>query len=178
MAETTPEEQRTLESAETFIWRSLERELEQQGTPEAVLHLKHLIQARPEKIEAKGPYKRVTFGMFQRISEYTAQYSPLTGEQRSWFFTAFSERCGKGLSKEQALEVARKAANPPEDAVLETADYEAQAGEAVFVARWGHYVEGLRVERDFIQVLVNGELGRAFSVERIWHEVNEEPSWR
>jgi hypothetical protein len=34
------------------------------------------------------------------------------------------------------------------------------------------------VERDFIQVLVNGDLGRAFSVERLWHEVSEEPSWR
>jgi hypothetical protein len=178
MAETTPEEQRTIERAESFLWRVLERDLERQGTPEAVLHLKHELQARVEKIESQGPYKRVTLGMFQRISEYAAQYSPLTGERRSWFFTAFSERCGKGLSKEQALEVARKAAIPPEDAVLETADYEIQAGEPVFVARWAHYVKGLRVERDFIQVLVNGDLGRAFSVERHWHSVDEEPSWR
>jgi hypothetical protein len=178
MAEIPPEEQQAVERAEDFLWRVLERDLERQGTPEAVLYLKHELMARPEKLEALGPYKRVSFGMHQRISEYTARYNPLTGARRAWFFTAFSERSGKGLSKEQALEVARKAANPPEDAVLEVAEYEVQAEEPVFVARWAHYVEGLRVERDFIQVLVNGDLGRAFSVERHWHEINEEPSWR
>jgi hypothetical protein len=116
--------------------------------------------------------------MYQRVSEYSARYSPVTGEQRSWLFAAFAERCGRGLSKAQALEVAKKAAAPPEDAVLEVADYETQAGEEVFVARWAHFVDGIRVERDYIQVLVNGELGRVFAVHRHWHTVDEKPSWR
>lgn len=176
--EIPPEDRGSIERAEEAVFRVIERDLERQGTPEAVMMLKHFVQARPEAVERKGPYKHVRFGMYQRISEYVARYSPVTGEQRSWLFAAFSERCGKGLSKAQALELATKAANPPEDAVLETADYESQAGEEIFVARWAHVVDGIRVERDYIQVLVNGELGRVFAVHRHWHTVDEEPSWR
>jgi hypothetical protein len=176
--ELPPDDAAPLEPARAAVFRVLERDLERQGTPEAIQYLQFLIQARPEAVERKGAYKRVTFGMYQRISEYSTKYSPVTGEQRSWLFAAFAERCGRGLSKAQALEVATKAANPPEDAVLEVADYEEQAGEEVFVARWGHVVNGIRVERDYIQVLVNGALGRAFAVHRHWHTVDEKPSWR
>jgi hypothetical protein len=169
---------RDIERARAEIFRVLERDLQRAEAPEASQYLQYLIQARVEGVEKKGPYKRVTFGMYQRVSEYSTKYSPVTGDQRSWLFAAFSERCGRGLSKAQALEIARKAANPPEDAVLEVADYEEQAGEEVFVARWAHVVDGIRVERDYIQVLVNGGLGRAFAVHRRWHTVHEEPSWR
>ncbi|MBN1208023.1 MAG: hypothetical protein JXB05_24375 [Myxococcaceae bacterium] len=176
--ETPPEDPEAIERARAAVFRVLERDLERQETPEAIQYLQYFIQARPEGVEQQGPYKRVTFGMHQRISEYSTRYSPVTGEQRSWLFAAFSERCGRGLTKAQALEVAKKAAQPPEDAVLEVADYEEQAGEEVFVARWGHFVNGIRVERDYIQVLVNGAMGRAFAVHRNWHTVDEEPSWR
>jgi hypothetical protein len=176
--EIPPEDRNAITRAEEAVFRVIERDLERQGTPEAVLMLKHFVQARAEKVERKGPYKRVSFGMYQRISEYVARYSPVTGEQRSWLFAAFAERCGVGLSKAQALELATKAANPPKDAVLEVADYETQAGEEVFVARWAHVVDGIRVERDYIQVLVNGALGRVFAVHRQWHTVDEKPSWR
>ncbi|WP_224363349.1 hypothetical protein [Hyalangium versicolor] len=176
--ETSPEDAEAIERARATVFRVLERDLERQGTPEAVQYLQYLIQARPEAVERKGTYKRVTFGMHQRISEYSTKYSPVTGAQNSWLFPAFAERCGRGLTKAQALEVAQKVAQPPEDAVLEVADYEEQAGEAVFVARWGHVVNGVRVERDYIQVLVNGALGRAFALHRKWHTVDEEPSWR
>jgi len=182
MADETPvdprEEGPSIERARDAVFRIIERDLERQETPEAILTLRHFIQARPEKLERRGPYKRVSFGMYQRISEYATRYSPVTGEQRSWLFTAFAERCRKRLSKAQALELATKAANPPKDAVLEAADYEEQAGDMVFVARWAHAVGGVRVERDYIQVLVNGELGRVFAVHRNWHTVDEKPSWR
>jgi hypothetical protein len=176
--EIDPKDAPLIEPARAAVFRVLERDLERQGTPEAIQYLQYLIQARPEAVERKGPYKRVTFGMYQRVSEYSAKYSPVTGEQRSWLFPAFAERCARGLTKAQALEVAKKAANPPEDAVLDVADYEEQAGEEVFVARWGHVVNGIRVERDYIQVLVNGALGRAFAVHRHWHTVDENPTWR
>jgi hypothetical protein len=176
--ETAPEDRNSIARAEEAVFRVIERDLERQGTPEAVLMLKHFVQARPDKVERKGPYKQVAFGMYQRLSEYTARYSPVSGEQRSFFFAAFAERCARGLSKEQALQVATEAANPPEDAVLEVADYETQAGEDVFVARWAHVVDGIRIERDYIQVLVNGELGRVFSVHYNWHTVDGNPSWR
>jgi hypothetical protein len=176
MTDSTPP--RDIERARAEVFRVLERDLQRQETPEASQYLQYLIQARVEGVAQKGPYKRVTFGMYQRTSEYSAKYSPVTGDQRSWLFAAFSERCGRGLSKAQALEIARKAANPPADAVLEVADYEEQAGEEVFVARWAHVINGIRVERDYIQVLVNGGLGRAFAVHRRWHTVDEEPSWR
>jgi hypothetical protein len=173
-----PPDDASIERAREAVFRVIERDLERQETPEAVLTLKHFIQARAEKVEQKGAYRRVSFGMYQRISEYVARYSPITGEQRSWLFSAFAERSGKGLSKAQALELATKAANPPKDAVLEVADYEEQAGDEVFIARWAHVVDGIRVERDYIQVLVNGELGRVFAVHRHWHTVDEKPSWR
>ncbi|WP_342377425.1 hypothetical protein NVS55_38975 [Myxococcus stipitatus] len=176
--ETSPEERRTLERAEDQVFRVIERDLERQQTPDAVLYLKYLLMARPEGVERKAGYKRVRFGMYQRTSEYVARYSPITGEQCSWVFSAFAERCGAGLGKAEALELATQAAAPPEDAVLEVADYEVQGGERVFVARWGHVVDGVRVERDYIQVLVNGELGRVFAVHRRWHPVDAEFSWR
>lgn len=176
--EIDPQDAEPIEPARAAVFRVLERDLERQGTPEAVQYLQYLIHARPEAVERQGPYKRVKFGMYQRVSEYSTKYSPVTGEQRSWLFAAFTERCGRGLTKAQALEVAKKAADLPEDAVLEVADYEEQAGEEVFVARWGHVVNGIKVERDYIQVLVNGALGRAFAVHRRWHTVDEKPSWR
>ncbi len=164
--------------AEELIFARMKQALEDQGTPESALYLRHLVSARLESDVREGPYRRVRFKMCQRTSDYTVQLNALTGEQRGWYFAALRQDPGRELDPAQALEIATRVAAPPEGAELEHAGYEEQADEPVFVARWRHVVNGIPVERDYIHVLVNGSTGKPFLLQRSWHEVDEEPSWR
>ena len=53
-----------------------------------------------------------------------------------------------------------------------------QAGQPVFLARWHHRHEGIPVERDFIQVMINGRTRKAFALHRLWHEIDEAAATR
>ncbi len=167
-----------LEAAEEFVFQSLKGQLERAGEPEAVLYLRHLISTQIESVQQEGTRRRVRLKLYQRTSDFSVQLNAVTGELRGWYFAALREHPGRDLDPAEALAVATKAAAPPADAELEHSGYEEQAEEPVFVARWRHVVDGIPVERDFIHVLVNGATGRAFMMQRHWHEPNEEPSWR
>jgi hypothetical protein len=167
-----------VEAARGFAFRSIERGLERQGTPEAVLHLRHLVRAWPESAKPEGGLRRVRLQMQHRVSDYTVQLDAVTGEQTGWYFSALSADPGDAVPAEEALGAAIRAAAPPEGAVLEHSGYEEQGEEPVFVARWAHLEGGVPVERDYIQVLVNGATGRPFAMSRRWHAIDPAPSWR
>jgi hypothetical protein len=149
-----------------------------QGNAEAALYLKYLLCAKVKRVAEEGPYKRVFFDMYQRLSDYSARYNANTGEQMSWFFSVLMEGLARDLDEKACLRMAKKVANPPPDAVLETCQYEEQGDEPVFVARWGHRHKGVPVERDYIQVLVNGKTGHPFSLHRKWHSVDTKQTVR
>jgi hypothetical protein len=67
--------------------------------------------------------------------------------------------------------LAQAVAQPPPEAVLQEAHYEQQADQTFFLARWLHYEKDILVEKDYIQVLINGNTKKAFSCHRSWHRV-------
>ncbi len=113
--------------AEDFAFGRIQDALEEQGTPEAALYLRHLITARVASDVREGPYRRVRFKMCQRTSDYTVQLNAVTGEQRGWYFAALREGPDRLLEPAQALEIATRVAAPPEGAELEHSGYEEQA---------------------------------------------------
>jgi hypothetical protein len=164
--------------AEEHVFKSLQRELEGSGKPEAVLHLRHVLRTQLESVKAEGRLRRVRLKMLQRVSDYTVQLNAVTAEQTGWYFAALSLNPSSDLPAPEALSVATKTAQPDETAVLEHFGYEEQAEQPIFVARWAHQEKGIPVERDFIHVLVNGATGRAFAWRRRWHALDLKPSWR
>jgi hypothetical protein len=66
------------------------------------------------------------------------------------------------------VEIATKVAAPPPDAVLYVAEYDTSSGRPYFRVRWRHVHQGLPVEDDFIEVLVNAKHKKAFSHQRVW----------
>ncbi len=177
-ASTDPAMEAAAKAAEEHVFRSLGRDLERAGTPEAVLHLRHLLRTRLESVKPEGRLRRVRLQMLHRISDYTVQLNAVTGEQTGWYFAALAEDPTSDLPVEEAVAVATKAAQAPENAVLEHSGYEEQGEQPVFVARWAHHENGVPVERDFIHVLVNGATGRPFAWRRRWHALDPKPSWR
>lgn len=164
--------------AEQFLWNVLKRELEVRGHADAVLYLRHTIKALPVAAQPEGEYTRVRFGMYHRFSEYSAAYNANTGEQMSWFFEALTAGLARTKRDAECLNAATYFANPPNDAKLVVSRYETQSSEPVFIARWEHEHNGIPVERDYIQVLVNGGSGYPFSLQRRWHDVDEAPGER
>jgi hypothetical protein len=173
-----PIAQAVAQAAEEHVFRSLARDLERAGTPEAVLHLRHLLRVRRLAVEPEGKLRRVKLQMQQRTSDYSVQLNAVTGEQTGWYFSGLSADPGDAFPAEEALAAAAKAANAPEGAVLKHSGYEEQGEQPVFVARWEHRQDGIPVERDYIQVLVNGAHGRPFAWSRRWHAVDPKPGWR
>ena len=165
-------------AAEPVVWSVYRRELEARGNAEETLYLQHLLKAIPKEVQAKGDYKHVPFDIYQRLSDYSARYNVQTGEQMSWIFHALMEEPGRRMEPQAGIAAAEAAAQPPEDAVQELAEYQEQGGNPVFVVRWTHHVSGVPVERDFIQALVNGRTEKVFAVHRKWHEIDEKPKVR
>lgn len=161
-----------LAPAEEFLHDVLTRALEARGQADAIQYLRHVVKAVPVAIAAEGRYRRVRFVMFQRFSEYSARYNANTGAAVGWFFDALMTGLSNAKRDAECLKAAEYYATPPKDAKLTVAQYETQSSEPVFVARWEHEHNGIPVERDYIQVLVNGGTGLPFSLQRRWHDVD------
>lgn len=162
-------------TAEAALWATLAGRIEAQGAPEAVLQLRHLVRARLEEEEepARGP-RRIRFSLHQRASEYTVRYNARTGDTMAWFFDGLMERCTAGHDRDACLAAAQSVAQPPPAAEIETAEFEEEGDTAVFVARWRHVVDGVLVDGDYIQVLVNPRTAKPFGMHRRWHDVIQE----
>lgn len=179
-----PDDDRTVEeTAEEAVWATFGRRLEQQGDDEGVFYLRHLVKAELESSIERGPYRTLRFDLSQRMSDYASSYNAITGERLSWLFDALREapeadEAADPPDAAACLAVAREVASPPDGAELVVSDFEDQGGETAFVARWAHVHEGVPVEGDYIQVLVNPGTERAFAHHRKWHEIDPDPSER
>jgi hypothetical protein len=166
------------QTAEAALWAILTRRLESEGAHDALEYLRDEAMARVEEESFDGALVRVRLSLHQRLSDYSASYNARSSEQMSWFFAALMEGAQPGHRADECLETARTTANPPPDAELQIAEIELQADSAVFVARWRHLVDGIEVERDYIQVLVNPRTNKVFAFHRKWHELTEEATER
>jgi hypothetical protein len=166
------------DTAAEALWALLARRLEIAGAPEVVEHLRDLAQVRVESEEDEGSLVRVRLSLHKRISDYTARYNARTAEQMSWFFDALMEGSQPGQTVAACLDAATAVARPPAGADLELSEMEEQGDATVFVARWRHVRDGIEVEGDYIQVLVNPRTGKAFGFHTKWHDVREEATER
>jgi len=165
-------------AAEAVVWDALKADLWNRGQADRVLTLQHERRAELDSVADEGPYRRVRFALFRRRCDYAAQCNATTGEELSWLFGSLLRGSSDEMDKEQGLALAQEAAQPPPEAVLEQADYQVQGGQPVFVVRWAHHHDGIPVERDYIQALVNGATRRVVAVHRKWHDVDPAPSAR
>ena len=168
-------------AVETFVRRVRTLNLLHQGVPPARVNLQRDLLVRPKGApspEPDGRHRRQCFNTFAKESSYYARYNAHTGEAISWQFSALMAGSDSSMDPQAATAVATQAAQPPPDAVLERAEYETQGGVATFVVTWKHVHAGLPVERDRIEVRVNGRTGKVFSVYRFWHQVDERPTLR
>jgi hypothetical protein len=164
--------------ATPLIWKILKGDMEAQGHAKEAPMLPQVIKPVPVALKPEGKVKRVQYTMHQRLSDYSASYYSVSGEQRSWYFAALKSKPGDAMAKDEGIAIATKAARPPVDAQLETAEYDNVAGDPVFLVRWKHVINGTPVEKDYIQVLVNGATRKAFSLHRRWHNVDPQPKAR
>jgi hypothetical protein len=114
---------------------------------------------RVSDVEVRSTEKR----MVVRIEEDT-------GETVGWRYpdvTIGSQRVN--ITQEEAKRKAEKEVDVPEDAVFESTRL-LRRGSAgyTYSVRWGHAVDGIPVEGDFLVVKINPETGEVTSVTKNW----------
>jgi hypothetical protein len=87
-------------------------------------------------------------------------------------FAALADNPGNTMPAGEGIKAAADLLRPPEDAVLEMAEYDECAGAPFFVAVWRHAVGGVPVEKDILLAMVNGRSRRVFNWQRVWHTVD------
>lgn len=162
----TPE----FDAAERWYFALLQREVAASGSPDAAVHLRHFLRARPAgNARAGGP---MLLDLQQRITECDLRLNRNTGELMSWYLDFLAVHGDQSMPAEEALKLAEQVAKPPSGARLESSGYETMADRCFYRARWSHVDQGLQVEGDYIEVLVNGKFKKVFSLSRIWRVPN------
>jgi len=163
-----------------FIVRALERKLIAAGQGDKVGALAELVRIDPmvDTPPGDGPLRLWRMTVSFRVGEVGVALNGRDGEVMSWELPAAREGTTRDLPDQEALALATTAAELPDGAVLTFAGYEEVAGAPFFVAHWEHRHQGVVVERDFIQVLVNGKTGAICGVSRRWHTPDETPGRR
>ena len=159
------------DAAVRWYFDLLKAELDERGSGSAAAFLESILRVRePKESPASGD---VALTIQQRLSDYEVRLNSETGELISWFLDVLATGGDTSMPPEEALELARRAGSvPDEGSELEASGYETMADRTFFRARWKHLYEGLEVEGDYVEVLINGAARRAFSVSRVWREPN------
>jgi len=168
MAEPTDHTAPAADPASAWYLDLLEREGAAAGRPVQAAQLgEHL------KLQARGPVAAgvpTTYAVYSRLSDCSLRLNALNGETISWYLDVLASGGTEAMPPDAALALATQVAQPPADAVPDGAGYETMAGRCFFRARWRHVVNGVPVEGDYIEVLVNGKHQKAFSLSRVWRD--------
>lgn len=156
---------------ENYIWEYFRQQLERAGQGEAAMHLQYFLKAQVRETVREGKFIKHRFDLYHRVSDYSVELNARDGSLMGWYFSLLAEKSTDALPVEEALEAAETAALPPSTAHLTTAQYEEMGGKQVFIAHWNHEENGVPVERDYIQVMVNGKTGHPFAFSRKWHQI-------
>jgi hypothetical protein len=157
----------------------LRAELHQKGDPDADQHLDELIRIVPSP-ENKPEAGAVVLRLQYRVTDYEVRINAETGESISWFADFLALGGSASMGAEQALRMARTFIDLPSGAELDTAEFETAGNSTFFRARWLHRHNDLPVEGDYLEVLLNVDAGRPFSISRFWRTPNltRTPAWR
>lgn len=151
-----------------FFFELLTRELNAKGENKAAAGLSDILKLRVDKEDQSKDGTSIELTLSQKLTQYSLRQNATSAEIVSWYLDFLSTHGDDSMPKEEALALAETTANLPDDAVLESADYEEAAGRCFFRVRWSHRVDDLPVEGDFIEVLINGAARRVFSLTRMW----------
>ncbi|MDD2735384.1 MAG: hypothetical protein PHF56_15710 [Desulfuromonadaceae bacterium] len=160
------------ETASQWYLDLLCAEMIDRGQLEATRYLHELLRVQPVPGQTVKPFNSFKMNVQQRITEYEVRLNGQTGESISWFADFLSVGGNEALQPEVALKLATDFANPPDDAELESSEYETMADRTFFRARWRHCYDGLEVDGDYIEVLLNCAARMPFSVSRVWRQPN------
>jgi len=157
-----------LDVANAFYFGMLENEIRAAGQPEAVPLLRSHARLRllAERVVAgeREPHIALTLAVAHRLTDLDIRVDGESGELVSWYLGFLAPHGDESMTAEEAIGVATRTANPPPDTKLEHAAYETMGGRTIFRARWSHEYEGMTVEDDFIEVLVNGKARLPFAM--------------
>ncbi|HYE75489.1 MAG TPA: hypothetical protein VEF04_19260 [Blastocatellia bacterium] len=157
---------------ENFIWDYFRQQLERAGKGDAAIHLQHFLKARLRERVQEGELFIHKFDLYHRVSDFSVELNAQDGSLMGWYFSKFADNSTGDLPEDDVLEAATQAAEPPPNAQLTTSEYEEMGDQKVFIARWSHVENGIPVERDYIQVMVNGKTGKPFMLSRKWHQLS------
>lgn len=147
----------------------LGRELAGRGQAEAALYLDHYLRPVPrQETTVPGGPTQLKAEVTQRLTEYSIRLNARTGEVISWYVDFLAQDGDTAADPKELLEIARAVAKPSSDARLAVAEYDTSSGRALFRVRWQHIHNGLPVEGDYLEALVNGKHKRVFSLARVW----------
>lgn len=168
-----PPEPAPLPAARAALWKAVEQDCEQGGGKATAEELREQIRATPAGIAPGGEgFRKVTFELRLKFSDYSARYNAHNGEQIAMSFPALAEKPGNAMTIDEGVKAAQELLAPPPGANLEMAQYDEADGAPFFVVVWRHVEGGVPVERDQILAMVNGRSKRVFTWQRVWHRVN------
>jgi hypothetical protein len=164
-------------AAETFVLQRIAARMRRRGesVPEDLRELAHIRSSPPR--DAAG-FAWIKIDVLLHRSDYNVEVNVTSEDVLSWSCDALREPADAELSAGDCLRAAVEAAQPPGDARLVEAKYDALCGTPFFSAVWEHVIDDLKVDGDFIQAYVNGKSGICYAVSRKWHQPNESPSLR
>lgn len=164
--------------AEEFIWAYFEKRLASEGQSESARYLRHFLNLKLQDTQTESEWTTFRFDLQHRVSDCLVKLNANDGSVMGWYFELLAQGSEAVLAPEEAIAIAESVVRPPKNAVLDTAGYEAIGGQQVFLAHWRHEAKGVPVERDFIQVMVNGKTGKVFAFFKRWHKIDYEYSER
>lgn len=114
---------------------------------------------------------RLGMTLLARVGDYQRRINAQTGETIAWYFDAFAQVAGPDILAEEALkQTGAGAVDVPGDAELDTAELEEDGPRPVYRMRWIHRLNGVLIEEDYIEVLINATNGRVFAFNKSWRE--------
>lgn len=146
-------------------------ELVERGSAEATEFVDYFLRLAP--LPNSDIFTILGFQLQQRTTDYELRLNAHTGELLTWYVDELSKNGNTEMPASEALELARWAGDVPlNESQLEANQYETMADRTFYRARWRHVRQGLRIEGDYIEVLINGRSRKPFFVGRVWRLPN------
>jgi len=155
-------------AADTFYFAHLRRMTEQLGQPQAAGALRDMLSLEVMQREPVGRNTMLRMKVCQKLTAYRRRLNATTGETISWYVEFLASGGNTSMPPEEAQALAQKIGEPPPGAVPAGAEYETVGDRTIFRARWEHEHEGVPVEKDYVEVLINGMARRAFAYAKVW----------
>ncbi len=163
----------------------IRKELMLRGEPEAAAGVERMLRATlnqeqqqqvpsgaaqpaPDGGEVVRSNADETFTLSSSLGDIVVRLNSATGELISWIIERLSEDGDASAPYEELLALGSAVAKPPPDAERTQAGYEVVGNTTIYRIRWEHRQEGLQVEGDFLEVLINAKMGKVFALTRLW----------